>query len=158
MPMLNTVDDLRALYGMPHERSMRKEIPFLNEDYQAFVAAAPFVVLATAGPDGLDCAPRGDLPGFVQVIDERTLAMPDRPGNNRLDSLCNVIEDPRVALLFMVPGVGEVLRVNGRARITSDADWLTRFPVDGKLPKTVLLVSVESAFFHCSKAVVRSKL
>ncbi|RKT21113.1 hypothetical protein B0G69_4487 [Paraburkholderia sp. RAU2J] len=156
--MLTTIEQLEALYGQPHERALRKEIAYVNEDYRAFIEVAPFAVLATAGPDGLDCSPRGDAPGFVRVVDERTLALPDRIGNNRLDSLRNIIVEPRLALLFIVPGVGESLRVNGRGRITSDPEWLASFAVEGKLPRTVLLIDVDSVYFHCSKALVRSQL
>jgi PPOX class probable FMN-dependent enzyme len=156
--MLTTIEQLETLYGTPHERSLRKEIPCINEDYRAFIEFAPFVVLATAGPEGLDCSPRGDAPGFVRIIDERTLAIPDRVGNNRLDSLRNIIVQPHLGLLFVVPGVGETLRVNGRGRIFDDAALLESFAVDGKLPRTVLLVDVDTVYFHCSKALARSKL
>nr|WKF60537.1 hypothetical protein HUO10_005058 [Paraburkholderia busanensis] len=156
--MLTTIEQLEAIYGQPQERAVRKEIPYINEDYRAFIEVAPFVVLATAGPEGLDCSPRGDTPGFVRVIDEHTLALPDRPGNNRIDSLRNVIVQPQLALLFVIPGVGESLRVNGRGRITSEDKWLDSFAVEGKLPRTVLLIDVEAVYFHCSKALVRSKL
>lgn len=156
--MLTTIEQLEAIYGQPQERAINKEIPYVNEDYRAFIEVAPFVVLATAGPEGLDCSPRGDTPGFVRVIDERTLALPDRPGNNRIDSLRNVIVQPQLALLFVIPGVGESLRVNGRGRITHDDKWLDSFAVEGKLPRTVLLIDVEAVYFHCSKALVRSNL
>jgi PPOX class probable FMN-dependent enzyme len=156
--MLTTIEQIEALYGQPHERALRKEIAYVNEDYRAFIEVAPFVVLATAGPDGLDCSPRGDAPGFVRVVDERTLALPDRIGNNRLDSLRNIIVEPRLALLFIIPGVGESLRVNGRGRIVNDPEWLDSFAVEGKLPRTVLLIDIDSVYFHCSKALVRSKL
>jgi uncharacterized protein len=156
--MLTTIEQLEKRYGEPHERSLRKEIPYVNEDYRAFIEFAPFVVLATAGPEGLDCSPRGDAPGFVRIIDERTLALPDRVGNNRIDSLRNIIANPQLALLFVVPGVGETLRVNGRGRISDDAALLESFAVDGKLPRTVLLVDVEAVYFHCSKALARSRL
>jgi hypothetical protein len=156
--MLTTVEQLEALYGEPHERAVRKEIPYVNEDYRAFIEFAPFVVLATAGPEGLDCSPRGDAPGFVRIVDERTLAIPDRVGNNRIDSLRNIIAEPHLALLFVVPGVGETLRVNGRGHISADPALLESFAVDGKLPRTVLLVDVEAVYFHCSKALARSKL
>jgi PPOX class probable FMN-dependent enzyme len=157
-PMLTTIEQLETIYGQPHERAVRKEIPYVNEDYRAFIEFAPFVVLATAGPEGLDCSPRGDAAGFVRIIDERTLAIPDRPGNNRIDSLRNIIVEPRLALLFVVPGVGETLRVNGRGRISDDAALLESFAVEGKLPRTVLLVDVDAVYFHCSKALVRSRL
>jgi PPOX class probable FMN-dependent enzyme len=156
--MLTTIEQLEAHYSQPHERALRKEIPYINVDYRAFIEVSPFVVLATAGPEGLDCSPRGDAPGFVRIVDERTLALPDRIGNNRLDSLRNIIVEPRLALLFMIPGVGESLRVNGRGRITNDPQWLDSFAVEGKLPRTVLLIDVDSVYFHCSKALVRSKL
>jgi uncharacterized protein len=158
MSMLTTLAELEAIYGQPHERSLRKELPFINEDYRAFIEHAPLVVLATAGPQGLDCSPRGDAPGFVRIVDERTLALPDRVGNNRIDSLRNVIADPHLGLLFIVPGVGETLRVNGRGRISADAAQLDSFAVDGKRPRTVLFVEVDSVYYHCSKALVRSKL
>jgi hypothetical protein len=113
MAVLTTEAELRAIYGEPHARSVTKEIDRLNEQYQAFVKASPFVVLASSGAGGIDCSPKGDEPGFVRIIDERTLALPDRPGNNRIDNLLNIIADPRVSLLFIVPGIGETLRVNG---------------------------------------------
>ncbi|WP_322104540.1 pyridoxamine 5'-phosphate oxidase family protein [Paraburkholderia sp. J41] len=156
--MLTTLTELEAHYGEPNERSLRKEIDHVNADYRRFIESSPFVVLATGGPDGLDCSPRGDAPGFVRILDERTLALPDRPGNNRVDSLRNVVVAPQVGLLFMVPGAGETLRVNGRARVSTEAALLASFAVDGKPPRSVLVIDVESVYFHCSKAIVRSKL
>ncbi|SDZ03695.1 pyridoxamine 5'-phosphate oxidase family protein [Pseudomonas sp. NFIX28] len=156
--MLTTLEQLEAIYGQPIERAVRKEIPFLNADYQAMVRASPLVILSTVGPDGMDGSPRGDAPGFVRILDERTLALPDRPGNNRIDSLRNIISDPRVALLFIIPGIGETLRVNGRARISNEPALLESFAVHGKAARTVILVDVEAAYFHCSKAIVRSDL
>ncbi|HTH60026.1 MAG TPA: pyridoxamine 5'-phosphate oxidase family protein [Paraburkholderia sp.] len=156
--MLTTIAELEALYGQPHERSIRKEIGYVNDAYRRFIELSPFVILATAGPDGLDCSPRGDAPGFVRIVDERTLALPDRIGNNRVDSLRNVIVEPHVALLFIVPGGGETLRVNGRGRVETDAALLDSFAVDGKLPRSVLMIDVDAVYFHCSKAMVRSKL
>lgn len=155
---ITTVEQLEALYGQPGERALVKEIDHLNEDYQAFVRASPFVVLATAATQGLDCSPKGDPPGFVQIIDARTVAVPDRPGNNRLDNLRNLLDDPRISLLFIIPGVGETLRVNGRATISTDPALLARFEMRGKLPRSVIVVQVERAYFHCSKAIVRSEL
>ena len=122
------------------------------------IAASPFAVLATIGPGGLDASPRGDAPGFVAVRDERTLLLPERRGNNRIDSLRNILGDPRVALLFLIPGVGETLRVNGKARISMDPDLLQRFSVQGALPKCVLEITVESVFFQCARAIHRSNL
>ncbi|WP_321883208.1 pyridoxamine 5'-phosphate oxidase family protein [Paraburkholderia bannensis] len=155
---MNTTAELEAHYGAPNERSLRKEIDHINADYRRFIELSPFVVLASGGPDGLDCSPRGDAPGFVRILDSRTLALPDRPGNNRVDSLHNVVAAPQVGLLFMVPGVGETLRVNGRARVSLDAALLESCAVDGKAPRSVLLIEVESVYFHCAKAIARSNL
>ncbi|WP_347927801.1 pyridoxamine 5'-phosphate oxidase family protein [Pseudomonas helvetica] len=156
--MLTTIEQLEAIYGRPHDRAVRKEIPFLNLDYQAMVRASPLVILSSVGPDGMDGSPRGDTPGFVRIIDERTLAIPDRPGNNRIDTLRNIVLDSRISLLFIIPGIGETLRVNGRARISAEPALLESFAVNGKPPRTVILVEVEAAYFHCSKAIVRSDL
>lgn len=156
--LITNVDSLEALYGPANERSLWKEIDFLNADYQAFVAASPFIVLATVGPDGTDCSPKGDAPGFVRLLDTRTLAIPDRPGNNRIDNLRNIVHDGRVSVLFIVPGVGETLRVNGRAVISTEPALLTSFAVGDRLPRTVIVVHIASAYFHCSKAMVRSKI
>lgn len=156
--MLTNVEELESVYGKPNERSVRKEISFISEDYAAFILASPFVMLASAGEDGLDCSPKGDAMGFVRILDPHTLAIPDRPGNNRIDTLRNLVQDPRIALLFLVPGAGEMMRVNGRASIADDTDLLASFSVNGKPPRTVILVHVESVYFHCSKAVVRSDL
>lgn len=158
MAILRTIEELETIYGQPKGGAVYKEIPFLSEHYRAFVEAAPFVVLASAGPTGLDCSPKGDAPGFVRVIDEHTLAIPDRLGNNRIDNLRNIIVDPRVALLFIIPGVGETLRVNGRATISNERELVESFAVQGRPPRTVILVTVEAAYVHCSKALVRSKL
>ncbi|MBJ2251200.1 pyridoxamine 5'-phosphate oxidase family protein [Pseudomonas sp. MF6784] len=154
--MLTTLDQLETLYGLPQERALRKEIAFLNEDYQAMVKASPLVIVSSSGADGLDGSPRGDVPGFVRIIDERTLAIPDRPGNNRLDTLRNLLVDPRIALLFIIPGIGETLRVNGRAQISIEPELLLSFAVNGKPARSVIVVQVEAAYFHCSKAFVRS--
>ncbi|AMO98932.1 pyridoxamine 5'-phosphate oxidase, FMN-binding family protein [Collimonas arenae] len=156
--MLTSIAQLEEIYGKPHERAIWKEIDFLNEDYQAFVTASPFIVISSAGPEGTDCSPKGDAPGFVKILDERTLAIPDRPGNNRIDTLRNIVVDSRISVLFIVPGIGETLRVNGRAEISTDPAMLGNFAVNGKLPRTVTIVNIEAAYFHCSKALVRSKL
>ncbi len=158
MTILRSIEELENLYGHPKGGAVLKEISFLNPHYRAFVEASPFVVLASAGPDGLDCSPKGDAPGFVRVLDDHRLALPDRPGNNRIDNLRNIVVDPRVALLFMVPGIGETLRVNGRAVISTEAELLASFAVQGKAPRTVIVVTVEAAYIHCSKALMRSKL
>lgn len=149
---------LQALYGEPGEASLKKEVDHVHPHYRAFIEAAPFAMLATCGPDGLDASPRGDPAGFVVVEDEKTLLLPDRRGNNRMDSLLNVLADPRVALLFLVPGVGETLRVNGTARISVDPALLERFAMDGKLPRSVLIIDVQTVYFQCSRALLRSRL
>ena len=150
--------ELESLYGEVGAASRIKETDRIVPVYRAFIAAAPFAVLATAGPEGLDCSPRGDGPGFVRVADDRTLVLPDRRGNNRIDSLRNVVRDPRVALLFMIPGTGETLRVNGRAVICADPALLESFAMDGKQPRTALVVTVEAVYFQCSRAIVRADL
>ena len=155
---IRDVEALAALYGEPNASSIRKEVTSLPPVYREIVEAAPFAVLATCGPDGLDASPRGDAPGFVTVQDEHTLLLPDRRGNNRTDSLRNVIRDPRVALLFMVPGVNETLRINGRAHVSIEPALLTRFVVDGKAPRSVLVIQIEAVYFQCSRALVRSRL
>ena len=156
------VTDLAALeriYGTtPSEASLVKETDHIHPVYRALIEASPFAVLATSGPGGLDASPRGDMAGFVAVEDERTLLIPDRRGNNRIDSLRNILADPRVALLFLIPGVGETLRVNRRAAISVDPALLDRFAVDGKAPRSVLVVAVETVYFQCSRAIVRSQL
>ncbi len=156
--ILTTLDQLQALNGPMAEASIKKEVPFVHPLYRAIIEASPFAVLATSGPDGLDASPRGDLPGFVQVLDEHTLLLPERRGNNRTDSLRNILADPRVGLLFFVPGVTETLRVNGRATISIDPDLLARFPMEGKIPKCVVVIQVETVFFQCARAIHRSKL
>ncbi|ANN68989.1 pyridoxamine 5'-phosphate oxidase family protein [Bordetella bronchialis] len=152
------LDALSALYGQPKEASLLKESATLHPNYRAFIRAAPFVALATSGPGGLDVSPRGDAAGFVEIHDDQTLLLPDRRGNNRVDSLRNVIADPRVALLFLIPGIGETLRVNGSAAISVEPALLERLAVDGKPPRSVLVVHVETVFFQCSRAIVRSRL
>jgi len=149
---------LSALYGEPGITSLAKEVPFVHPHYRAIIEKAPFAVLATVGPDGLDASPRGDPPGFVAVEDEKTLLMADRRGNNRLDSLRNIVADPRVALLFLIPGIGETLRVNGRATLSTEPALLERFVMDGKAPRCVIVVSIDRVYFQCPKALVRSEL
>ncbi|HET9904480.1 MAG TPA: pyridoxamine 5'-phosphate oxidase family protein [Xanthobacteraceae bacterium] len=156
--LLTTIEELERIYTPVNPNSLRKEIAYVHPHYQKMIEASPFVAIASCGPDGMDCTPRGDHPGFVRVVDEHTLMIPDRRGNNRIDTLRNIVSDPRVALLFLIPGVGETLRVNGRARISVDPALLESFAVDGKLPRSVLIVTVERIYFQCSKAVVRAKL
>lgn len=142
MITIETVEQLETLYGKPAPASIAKEVDRITPHYAAFITASPFVALATIGPEGLDCTPRGDLPGFVRIHDEKTLMMPDRRGNNRVDSLRNIILDPRVGLLFLVPGSGTTLRVNGRARLSADPELLAAFAAGGKAPRPVGSVSV----------------
>lgn len=156
--MIETVEELEALYGQPGQTSLVKETDRIIPAYAAIIEASPFVTLATAGPDGLDCSPRGDKPGFVRIHDERTLMMPDRHGNNRADSLKNIVRDGRVGLLFLVPGAGTTLRVNGRARLSISAPLCASFAVDGKAPRSVMIITVESVYFQCARAIRRSRL
>ena len=158
MRYVQSTQELASLYGQKSEMSLRKETDFLTDEYQRLIGLSPFVVLATTGGGGMDCSPKGDGPGFVTVLDPKTLLIPDRRGNNRLDSLNNIIEDPRVGLLFLIPGAGETLRVNGTARITDHEPWRRRFEVNGRAPNLVIEVAVTSAYFHCSKAILRSDL
>jgi PPOX class probable FMN-dependent enzyme len=155
---VKSVDQLEQIYGQPIPTSIVKEVDRLNEVYRKLVEAAPFVVIATSGPDGLDCSPKGDLPGFVRIVDDKTLMIPDRPGNNRLDGFKNLMSDPRIALLFLIPGCAETLRVNGRASVSVDPALRESFAVNGKPARAVLVVHIETVFFHCAKAIVRAKL
>jgi uncharacterized protein len=156
--IVTSIEALERLYGQPFGPSIAKETDRITAHYRAFIEAAPFFALASGGPGGLDCSPRGDAPGFVRVADERTLLIPDRRGNNRIDTLRNILNDPRVALLFLIPGCGETIRVNGRAKISTDPALTASFLVDGKAPRTVIVVSVDRIYFQCAKAIVRSKL
>lgn len=156
--LVTSLEQLDSLYGEKNPNSIAKEIDHLSDGYRKLIEAAPFVAIATGGPEGFDCSPKGDAPGFVRVLDDKTLAIPDRPGNNRLDGFRNIVRDPRIGLLFLIPGVGETLRVNGHAAISIDPELMQSFTVNGKLPRSVLIVHIETVYFHCSKAIVRSKL
>lgn len=159
MSVINSLEALEALYDVaPVAASMVKVADHITPHYRALIEASPFVALATLGPEGLDCSPRGDRPGFVRVANPRTLILPDRRGNNRLDSLRNVVRDPRVALLFLIPGSGTTFRVNGRAVISADPDLLESLAIDGKAPRTAMVITVEEAYFQCARAIVRSGL
>jgi uncharacterized protein len=158
MPRISTLEELDALYGEPVQAAIAKEIDYISDHYKVFIDKAPFVVIATVGPEGLDCSPRGDPAGFVHVRDAKTVLVPDRRGNNRIDSLRNLVRDPRISLLFMIPGIGNTLRINGRAEISTDPDLLGRFVMQGKAPRTVLVVTVDRIYFQCPKALVRSRL
>ena len=149
---------LEAIYGEPGEASTVKVADRITPPYRVLIDKSPFAALATCGPEGLDCSPRGDLPGFVRVHDEKTLMMPDRRGNNRVDSLRNIVRDPRIALLFLIPGSGSTLRVNGRAQVSADPQLLASFTFDGKAPRTVIVMTVDEIYFQCARAIVRSDL
>jgi uncharacterized protein len=158
MSVIATIEQLEAIYGYPNDASTVKVADRVTPAYRILINQSPFAVLATCGPEGLDCSPRGDLPGFVRVDDEKTLMMPDRRGNNRVDSLRNIVRDPRIALLFLIPGSGSTLRVNGRAYVSADADLLASFRMDGKAPRTVIVMTVDEIYFQCARAIVRSDL
>ncbi|KQY34366.1 pyridoxamine 5'-phosphate oxidase [Caulobacter sp. Root1455] len=157
--IIDDLETLEALYApAPVPASIVKVADRITPHYRALIEASPFLALATVGPEGLDCSPRGDQAGFVRIQDERTLILPDRRGNNRIDSLRNVVRDPRVALMFLIPGSGTTFRVNGRAVVSADPDLLRSFAVDGKAPRTCLVVTVVEAYFQCARAIVRSGL
>ena len=157
--VIETAEQLRSSYGEPSERAVRKSLDHLDGHCRRFIALSPFVVLASAGADGrVDCSPRGDPAGFVAVLDDRTVLLPDRLGNNRADSLRNVLESPYVGLLFLIPGVDETLRLNGRATLTTDPDLLDPLSVKGRVPRSGLVIEVEEVFLQCTKALVRSRL
>jgi PPOX class probable FMN-dependent enzyme len=158
MSIIATIKDLETIYGQPNEASTVKVADRVTPHYRALIDKSPFVALATSGPEGLDCSPRGDLPGFVRVHDDKTLMMPDRRGNNRVDSLRNIVRDPKVALLFLIPGAGSTLRVNGRAQVSVDPDLLASFRMDGKAPRTVIVMTVDEIYFQCARAIVRAEL
>jgi len=152
-------EDLRKRYAMPQGRAVAKQMDRMDGHCRDFVALSPFFLLSTAGADGrLDCSPRGDLPGFVRTPDEHTLLLPDRPGNNRLDSLTNIAGNPEVGLLFLIPGFNDTLRMNGRAVILTDAALCAEFAVNGKPARSVIRVTVHEVYFHCAKALMRSRL
>ncbi|MBV9327573.1 MAG: pyridoxamine 5'-phosphate oxidase family protein [Chloroflexi bacterium] len=155
---ITTIEQLEALYGEPSQASRVKEVSWITPHYRAMIEASPFAVLGTSGPEGLDCSPRGDLPGFVRVADDKTLLLPDRRGNNRADSLRNIIRDPRVALLFFLPGLDYTLRVNGRAYLSTDSGLLQSFVMEGKAPRCVVVIEADAVFFQCARALLRSDL
>ncbi len=159
MKPIETISELETHYGTPSPASLVKETDHLVPVYRLLIEASPFVALATVGPDGLDCSPRGDRTGeLLRIVDDRTLMLPDRRGNNRIDSLRNIVADPRVALLFLIPGSGTTLRVNGRAVVTADPALCQSFAVGDKPPRSVIVITVEKVYFQCSRAVIRSDL
>ena len=149
---------MEAIYGFPGETSTAKVADRVTPSYRALIERSPFAVLATCGPEGLDCSPRGDVAGFVRIHDEKTLMMPDRHGNNRIDSLRNIVRDPRIALLFLIPGSGNTLRLNGRAFVSVDFELLSSFEMDGKAPRSVIVITIEEVYFQCARAILRSDL
>ena len=155
---ITDIATLEKVYGEASGPAIAKEISYIHPHYRALIAASPFAVLATCGPDGMDASPRGDPAGFIAVEDEKTLLIPDRRGNNRIDSMRNILTNPHVAVLFLIPGCGETLRVNGRAHISTAPALLDRFIMGDKLPRSVLVVEVDTVFFQCSKAIMRSRL
>jgi PPOX class probable FMN-dependent enzyme len=155
---IETVDQLDAIYGDVVIGALGKQTDYITAPGRAFIAAAPFLILATASEAGIDCSPKGDAPGFVELLDDRTLLIPDRPGNNRTDGMRNIIANPKIGIIFMVPGANETYRVNGRAHISVDPALLARFEVRAKPPRAVVVVAVEEAFNHCPKAFVRADL
>ncbi|MFM8557593.1 MAG: pyridoxamine 5'-phosphate oxidase family protein [Betaproteobacteria bacterium] len=158
MNFIQTPEQLRALFGATPPNALRKETDHLHPVYQQWIQSSGFAVLATSGPTGLDTSPRGDPVPLVKIIDEKTLVLPERKGNNRIDSLLNVLHDPRVSLIFLVPGVDETLRVNGSARITADPELLQSLAINGRPPACALWIHVEQVFFQCGKSMMRSGL
>jgi PPOX class probable FMN-dependent enzyme len=155
---IKSLDDLAKIYAQPLPHVATKETDHITQVGRAFIAASPFLVLATANGTSIDCSPKGDEPGFVQLLDDRTLLIPDRPGNNRIDGMKNLLVNPKVGIIFMIPGSHATYRVTGSATISTDPELLKRFEVGGKLPRVVTVVAVEEAFNHCPKALVRAKL
>jgi PPOX class probable FMN-dependent enzyme len=158
MTIITTVDELKAIYGDSSEASLAKVTRFLTAEYRQMIEASPFVALATVGPEGIDCSPRGDLGGVVRIEDERTLALPDWRGNNRIDSLINIVRDPRVALMFLVPGSTMTMRINGRAVVSVEPGLLQSFEMDGKHPRSVTVIAIDEVYFQCARALMRSEL
>lgn len=158
MARIETEQQLRETYPEPKGRAVTKVFHRLEEHSRRFISLSPFVMIATQGPGGADVSPKGDHPGFIQVLDDVTVAIPDRPGNNRLDGYENILANPAVGLIFLIPGINETFRINGTGEIRDDEDLLARFEMSGKLPRTCLVVTVQEAFMHCAKAFMRSRL
>jgi hypothetical protein len=158
MTTITTIEQLEAIYGFPGETSLVKVAPRITGSYRRLIEVSPFAAVATCGPEGLDCSPRGDLPGFIRVHDEATLLIPDRRGNNRIDTLRNIVRDPRIALMLLIPGSGTTLRINGRAVLSADPALLASFTNEGHAPRSVIVMTVEEVYFQCARAVVRADL
>jgi PPOX class probable FMN-dependent enzyme len=158
MRRIESIEQLHQLYGEPAEASIIKVTPLLTNEYRRMIEASPFVLLATVGPEGLDCSPRGDAGQVIHIEDEKTLMLPDWRGNNRVDSLSNIVRDPRVALLFLVPGSNTTMRVNGRAVLVIDEALVGRFEMDGKHPRSVIVITIDEVYSQCARAVIRADL
>ncbi|MFN3318197.1 MAG: pyridoxamine 5'-phosphate oxidase family protein [Allorhizobium sp.] len=158
MTIITSVDELTAIYGAVSEASIAKVTRSLTPAYRRMIDMSPFVALATVGPEGLDCSPRGDRGTVVRIEDDRTLALPDWRGNNRVDSLMNIVRDPRVALMFLIPGSNSVMRINGRAVVSIAPDLLQSFQMDGRHPRSVIVITIDEAYFQCARAVMRAEL
>ncbi|MBT3352319.1 MAG: pyridoxamine 5'-phosphate oxidase family protein [Nitrospinaceae bacterium] len=155
---IRTKEDLRDFFGEPVPRTVQRQLDHLDNHCRHFISLSPFLVIATYSPDGADASPKGDPAGFVKVVDDNTLLIPDRRGNRRVDSMMNILDNPGVGIIFFVPGVEETLRVNGEAHITTDEALLAPLSVNGKPPEAGLLITVKEIFFHCGKSIIRSKL
>lgn len=158
MTVIDSIEALEEIYGAPAGAAVMKEVDRLTPAYRRLIEASPFIALATAGPEGLDCSPRGDRGSVLVAADEKTLLLPDRRGNNRIDSLRNIVRDPRVAVMALIPGSGSTMRINGRARISVEPELLARFAVEGKPPRSVIVIGIESVYVQCSRAVLRAGL
>lgn len=157
--VISTVAELRELYDAPRQMVIDKQQDRLDQYSKQFLQLSPFSILSTVSASGLmDCSPKGDYPGFIKVLDSKTIAIPDRPGNNRLDSITNIVENPQIGVLLLVPGFGECLRINGEARIVTNRSLLEQFEYQGKLPKSLIVVAIKEVYFHCAKAIARSQL
>lgn len=155
---ITSVDELLAHYGQPPEGAILKEVTQLSTEYRRWISQSRFFAMATVGPEGLDCSPRGDRDQAVHIVDDHTIHIPDRRGNNRLDSLRNIVRDGRLALLFFIPGITECVRINGTAVLTADETLRTRYAVDDKLPATVIVLQINAVYFQCARALKRSRL
>lgn len=156
--IIDSIEALEAIYNNPSEASLVKESATITDEYRRLIEVSPFVALASVGAEGVDCSPRGDLKGFVRIHDEKTVMIPDRRGNNRVDTLRNIVRDPRVALLFLIPGSGTTLRINGRAHLSTEPALLESFTEQGKAPRSIIVIEIETVYFQCARAILRSKL
>ncbi|MFT6658366.1 pyridoxamine 5'-phosphate oxidase family protein [Maritalea sp.] len=158
MQFISSVEELARIYGQPSAPSLVKEIDYVADVYAQFIALSPFVGLATVAQEGIDCSPRGDKPGFVRIADQKTLIMPDRRGNNRIDSLRNIVRDPRTSFMFLIPGSSTILRANGKAQISVDTQLLASFAVEEKAPRSAIVLKIDKIYFQCARAIIRSGL